>query len=123
MVTHLDASRRYQLDGRSITRVMTPDPSSVPPAGLEKVLLTEGPLSLVQVGLAYRIDNSDLGETVWRTDSFLGARGKFGTLQKQLRRAERVRVRPCMKCEQPMESEGAHHRMCGRCRHLRPGLI
>ena len=24
--------------------------------------------------------------------------------------------RPCISCRKPFESEGAHHRMCGRCR-------
>lgn len=33
------------------------------------------------------------------------------------------RERSCMTCCKPFMSQGAHHRMCGHCRHLRPDAL
>jgi len=34
------------------------------------------------------------------------------------RKADRITERPCIRCRGPFESEGKHHRMCDRCRHI-----
>lgn len=31
------------------------------------------------------------------------------------------KMRPCITCRKDFLSEGAHHRMCGQCRHNSPG--
>lgn len=36
--------------------------------------------------------------------------------RERLEREARRRVRPCLCCGAPFESEGAHHRMCKGCR-------
>lgn len=37
-------------------------------------------------------------------------------MQRAQERAARIRKRPCLRCKAPIESEGAHHRMCKGCR-------
>ena len=40
------------------------------------------------------------------------AEAKLEALTAEARR----KVRPCIRCEKPFESDGPHHRMCGTCR-------
>lgn len=52
------------------------------------------------------------GVEVWGPGPIAQAENKLDTLERQARRKRRK----CMTCSDQFMSEGAHHRMCAKCR-------
>lgn len=44
-----------------------------------------------------------------------------GHANRQAMAEQRCKERACLTCGKHFQSEGAHNRMCGPCRHLSPG--
>lgn len=48
--------------------------------------------------------------------SGLMSRAHAETRMEAIERERRIKRRPCLSCGDPFLSEGAHHRLCNRCR-------
>lgn len=62
------------------------------------------------------------GMRFWVTVDGTQVEGPYGSAwaaeeaRDALARRAHMRERPCLRCKTPFMSEGAHHRMCTRCR-------
>lgn len=72
------------------------------------------------IAMTLRIDRVKYGYAVFRGEEKISGTYKDEDFALERRdkiaESQKARVRPCLKCRTPFQSEGPHHRMCRLCR-------
>ena len=81
-----------------------------------RILHQDGPFLVERDGRRYRVIDGRDEVCLGAYDLLGSAIGRAARAASLLRKETRYKMRPCMCCETPFQSEGIHNRLCNSCR-------